>query len=712
MSQIFKLNIIGMTCVNCSNAVEKVTKKIPGVKNANVSFTANSGEFEIENDDVKNKIIQKIEKLGYEIATNYEELALKKQNVLKRMKNTLLLSIFLTIIVMILHMGLKHSFLNSLMQFILTTVVVFYCGRHFFIHAFGALKNRNFDMNVLVSLGVFSAYFYSTFAFLFPSLIPSKLNYVYFESAAMIITFISLGKFLEENSKAKADDYIKSLLNLTPKMALLLKEDGITDEVLATTLNIGDVVLVKNGMTIPRDGVIVDGGAEIDTSILTGESLPIYKKVGDIVNAGSLNTNGVISIKITTQNHETLLFRMTKLLSEASAKKMPISRFADKIANIFVPIVILISLVTFLVWFLLGNLGYAVVCAICVLVISCPCALGLATPIAIVCAISSLAKKGILVKNPEVLEILKDTRNVIFDKTGTLTYGKIEVFKTNLSDDLLSKVASLEALSEHLIAKAIINFAKDQNIKFEKFNKEFENLVGKGLKTDDLIVGNETLLLENKVEFNKNDFKEFLDNGFGVILVAFNKKYEGYIILSDKIKTESKKTINNLNSSLIDTLMLTGDNEKVANFIASNSDIKEVFSDILPEQKFEIVKKQKEKGITVFVGDGVNDALSLKEADCGIAMNSGSDIAKSSGDILLINNDLNGVLKLIKASNRSMNIIKQNLFWAFFYNALCIPLAAGVFASFGLLLSPVYAALAMSFSSVSVVLNSLRLKLW
>ncbi len=712
MSQIFKLNIIGMTCVNCSNAVEKVTKKIPGVKNANVSFTANSGEFEIENDDVKNKIIQKIEKLGYEIATNYEELALKKQNALKRMKNTLLLSIFLTIIVMILHMGLKHSFLNSLMQFILTTVVVFYCGRHFFIHAFGALKNRNFDMNVLVSLGVFSAYFYSTFAFLFPSLIPSKLNYVYFESAAMIITFISLGKFLEENSKAKADDYIKSLLNLTPKMALLLKEDGTTDEVLATTLNIGDVVLVKNGMTIPRDGVIVDGGAEIDASILTGESLPIYKKVGDSVNAGSLNTNGVISIKIMTQNHETLLFRMTKLLSEASAKKMPISRFADKIANIFVPIVILISLVTFLVWFLLGNLGYAVVCAICVLVISCPCALGLATPIAIVCSISNLAKKGVLVKNPEVLEILKDTKNVIFDKTGTLTSGKIEVYKTNLSDEIFSKVASLEVLNEHLIAKAIIKYAKENDIKFDKFNGKFENLVGKGLKTDNLIIGNENLLLENDIKFEKKEFEDFLDKGFGVVLVAVDGKYKGYIALNDRVKSHSKEIIDKLNNASINTIMLTGDNQKVADFVASNLKIKEVFSQILPEQKFEIVKKQKENGVTVFIGDGVNDALSLKEADCGIAMNSGSDIAKSSGDILLINNDLNGILKIIKASNKTMNIIKQNLFWAFFYNALCIPLAAGVFASFGLLLSPVYAALAMSFSSVSVVLNSLRLKLW
>ncbi|MCR8684833.1 heavy metal translocating P-type ATPase [Campylobacter ureolyticus] len=712
MSQIFKLNIIGMTCVNCSNAVEKVTKKIPGVKNANVSFTANSGEFEIENDDIKDKIIQKIEKLGYEIATNYEELALKKQNALKRMKNTLLLSIFLTIIIMILHMGLKHSFLNSLMQFILTTVVVFYCGRHFFIHAFKALKNRNFDMNVLVSLGVFSAYFYSTFAFLFPSLIPSKLNYVYFESAAMIITFISLGKFLEENSKAKADDYIKSLLNLTPKMAVLLKEDGTTDEVLATTLNIGDVVLVKNGMTIPRDGVIVDGGAEIDTSILTGESLPIYKKVGDSVNAGSLNTNGVISIKITTQNHETLLFRMTKLLSEASAKKMPISRFADRIANIFVPIVILISLVTFLVWFLLGNLGYAVVCAISVLVISCPCALGLATPIAIVCSISNLAKKGVLVKNPEVLEILKDTKNVIFDKTGTLTSGKIEVYKTNLSDEIFSKVASLEVLNEHLIAKAIIKYAKENDIKFDKFNGKFENLVGNGLKTDNLIIGNENLLLENDIKFEKKEFEYFLDKGFGVVLVAVDGKYKGYIALNDRVKSHSKEIIDKLNNASINTIMLTGDNQKVADFVASNLKIKEVFSQILPEQKFEIVKKQKENGVTVFIGDGVNDALSLKEANCGVAMNSGSDIAKSSGDILIINNDLNGILKLIKTSDKTMNIIKQNLFWAFFYNALCIPLAAGVFASFGLLLSPAYAALAMSFSSVSVVLNSLRLKLW
>ena len=712
MSQIFKLNIIGMTCVNCSNAVEKVTKKIPGVKNANVSFTTSLGEFEIENDEAKYKIKEKIEKLGYEIATNYEELALKKQNALKLMRNNLSLSVFLTIIIMILHMGLNHSFVNSLAQFILTSVVVFYCGKHFFIHAFKSLKNKNFDMNVLVSLGVGAAYLYSTFSFLFPSLISDEFNYVYFDSAAMIITFISLGKFLEENSKVKANNHIKSLLNLTPKMALLLKKDGTTDEILATNLKIGDVVLVKNGMTIPRDGVIIDGGAEIDTSILTGESMPVYKKVGDNINAGCLNTNGTIAIRITTYNHETLLARMTKLLSDASAKKMPISRFADKIANIFVPAVILISFITFLAWAIAGNLQYAIICAICVLVISCPCALGLATPIAIVCSISNLAKKGVLVKNPEVLEILKDTKNVIFDKTGTLTSGKIEVYKTNLSDEIFSKVASLEVLNEHLIAKAIVKYAKENDIKFDKFNGKFENLVGKGLKTDNLIIGNENLLLENDIKFEKKEFEDFLDKGFGVVLVAVDGKYKGYIALNDRVKSHSKEIIDKLNNASINTIMLTGDNKKVANFIASNLDIKEVFSDILPEQKFEIVKKQKEKGITVFVGDGVNDALSLKEADCGIAMNSGSDIAKSSGDILLINNDLNGVLKLIKASNKTMSIIKQNLFWAFFYNALCIPLAAGAFASFGLLLSPAYAALAMSFSSVSVVLNSLRLKLW
>ncbi|CZE50029.1 heavy metal translocating P-type ATPase [Campylobacter geochelonis] len=716
MSQKIKFNIVGMTCVNCSNAIERVTKKIDGVNDANVSFTSSLGEFDVENESVINSIKAKIQKLGYEIATDYEELESKKQKALKAFRNKLILAAILTAVIMYFHMFYHHGKLSSSIQFILTFVVVFYCGKSFFIHGYGALRNKNFDMNVLVSLGTLTAFLYSSFIFFFPNLVDAKFAYVYFESAAMIVTFILFGKFLEENSKLKANDYIKSLLNLTPKMALLLKKDGTSEEILADKLQIGDIVMVKSGMTLPCDGVVVGGGAEVDTSVLTGESLPIYKKIGDMVNAGCVNTNGYLNVKVITSKHETLLARITKLLSEAGAKKMPISKLADRVANIFVPSVIVIAVLTFVIWAICGNPYYGMMTAIAVLVISCPCALGLATPIAIVCALSNSAKNGMLVKNPEVMEILKDVKTVVFDKTGTLTKGEISVYKTNLDKENLLKIANAELLSEHLISKAVVKFAIDSGLSLSKSSDKFENIVGKGIKVADgkILVGSEKLLNENAIfltQNQKSEFEEFLANGFGVILAVIDGEYVGYIALSDSVRDSSKSLINELREKGVTSVMLTGDNEKVAKFIASSLGIDKVHFNVLPQEKLSIIQEYQKGSKVIFVGDGVNDALSLKGADCGIAMNSGSDIAKGAGDILLVNNNLNSVSKLINLSEKTMNVIKQNLFWAFFYNIICIPIAAGVlYPSFGVLLNPAYAALAMSFSSVTVVLNSLRLK--
>ncbi|MSN97046.1 cation-translocating P-type ATPase [Campylobacter sp. FMV-PI01] len=699
-----------MSCVNCSNAVEKVVKKIDGVSNANVSFASSYGEFEVRDTKVADKVRQKIEKLGYEIATNYEELEEKKAKNLKILQSKLILSVILSTVLMVLHMFLNHSFLNLMLQFLISFVVIFYCGKNFFTNAFKALKNINFDMNVLVSLGVFSSFTYSTFVLVFNKFIEQKFINFYFESACMIVTFILIGKFLEEKSKLKANDYIKTLLDLTPKIALLIKSDGTSEEILASNLKLDDVVIVKSGMNIPGDGIIIEGGAEIDTSILSGESMPVFRGVGDFVNAGCINTNGVINIKITKQNHETLLARMTKLLSEANAKKMPISRLTDKVANIFVPFVICISFFTFLIWFLVGNISNAIMCAISVLVISCPCALGLAVPISIVCALSNLAKNGVLVKNPEILENLKDVKNIIFDKTGTLTKGEITVYSTNLSDDILNEVANIELLSEHLISKAVVNFAKNKNLKIKKPNVEFENLIGFGIKAGEILVGNLELLNKFGV-IVKNDFQRYLDSGFGVILVAKNLKYEGFIILSDELNSSAKELLNFLRKENINSAMLTGDNEKVANFIAEKLNIDKIYANALPQDKSKIVEKYRQnQGFTIFVGDGVNDGLSLKMADVGIAMSGGSDIAKGAGDAILIGNNLLGIKNLIISSNKTMKIIKQNLFWAFFYNIFCIPLATGLFFKFGFYLEPYFAALAMSFSSIFVVLNSLKLK--
>ena len=478
----------------------------------------------------------------------------------------------------------------------------------------------------------------------------------------------------------------------------------------------GDKVLVKNGAQIPGDGIVISGEAEIDTSLITGESLAVFKKVGDTVNAGCVSVAGILQVEITKFSHQSVLAEIKNLLSEAGSKKMPISRFADKIANIFVPSVILIAVCTFAIWAIVGEFQIGLMSAICVLIISCPCALGLATPIAIVCAISNAAQNGVLVKNPEVLEILKDIKIAVFDKTGTLSKGEISVNFTNLSDENLAKIASVQMLSEHPISKAIVKFAKEKGLKFAKFVGEFESLLGRGIKAQNgeftLLAGNKELLNENGVEFETpKNADEFLRNGFGVIFVAINAKFVSFVALSDILRDEASECIKTLKNQGIKTIMLTGDNAKTANFIGQNLGIDEIVSEVLPSQKYEFIANLKNNQKVLFIGDGINDAPSLKTADIGVAMSSGSDIAKGAGDIIFIKNDLRNLAYLINLSRETMKTIKQNLFWAFFYNLVCIPVAAGIlYPLWGILLKPMFGAAAMCFSSVSVVLNSIRLK--
>lgn len=712
-----KFSIVGMTCTNCSNAIEKAVKKIDGVKSVSVNFSTSSAEICIENGEILEKIVSKIKKLGYDIATNYDELEAKKQKNLNNLRWRFILAVVLCGMIMFIEMSGHFSFIfRVISEIILTGVVLFYCGSNFFVHAYISLKEHNYDMNVLVSLGSLSAYLYSLYVAVFYMYVKSEFLLLYFDSAAMIISFILLGKYLEERSKMKANSYIKSLVDMSPKVAFLVQSNGNTKEILASELKINDIVIVKNGQAIPCDGVIIEGGAEIDTSLINGESLPIYKSKGDSVNAGCINTNGVFHVKVEKNQNKTLLAGILNLLSEASGKKMPISRFADKVANIFVPSIITISLVTFLVWFFSGNFYYGIMCAICVLIISCPCALGLATPTAIVCAISSSAKNGILIKNPEVLEILKDVKTIVFDKTGTLSKGKISVFKTDILTQDFKKIASAQMLSEHLISSAIVQYAQKYSPNLTKFQGEFQSVVGKGTIANDenynIIVGNMDFLLENRVKFELCDeARGYLDQGFGLIFTAINGVYKGYIALSDEIKDDAKQTIKTLTEMGISTVMLTGDNVKTANFIASNLGIDKVYAEVLPTQKYDIIKSLKNNAKILFVGDGVNDAPSLKAADIGIAMNSGSDISKEAGDIIFIRNRLSSIIFALKLSQKTMMTIKQNLFWAFIYNIICIPVAAGVlYPIWGIILQPMYGAAAMCFSSVSVVLNSLRLR--
>ncbi|MBR8462497.1 cation-translocating P-type ATPase [Campylobacter sp. faydin G-105] len=719
MSKNLKLNITGMTCINCSNAIEKVAKKLDGVIEAKVSFANSIGEFILRDDSVRETLEAKIKKLGYDVATNIDDFEQKRAKHIKNLRNKFIFSLIVSVVIMTLEMSGEQSSFKNFLMLALVLLVIVYAGRDFFTHAFEAVKNRNYDMNVLVALGTGSAFAYSLFVCLASSTLPDALRYMYVSGSAMIITFVLLGKFLEERSKAKAGDYLKALLQIAPKTALVVKPDGQNIAVDVNELNVGDIVVVKNGYNVPCDGVIIQGGAEVDTSALTGESLPIYKKVGDSVFAGTLNTNGYISIKVTKRSNQTLLSQILSLLSDASTKKMNISRFADRVANIFVPSVIAIAIVAFIAWIVLsGNVAYAVSSAICVLIISCPCALGLATPIAIISALARGAKDGILIKNPEVIEIMKDIKFVVFDKTGTLSKGKISVNGSNLSHYHLCLVASVEALSEHHISKAIVAYAEQNCIKPLKLAGKFENIVGFGITYKDennfIIIGNEKLLNDNNIYLNntqKADENEIFQSGSGIVLCAINGEFVGFVSLSDELKADAKYSIDRLKSLGVKSIILSGDSENVVSKVASELGVDEFYAHMLPTDKFDKIAELSQQGKVMFVGDGINDSPSLKRADVGIAMNSGSDIAKTAGDIVLIKNNVSGVLNTLSLGVNTIKTIKQNLFWAFVYNALCIPVAAGaLYPLFGVLLSPVYGALAMCFSSVTVVLNSLRLR--
>ncbi|OCR96554.1 ATPase P [Campylobacter fetus subsp. testudinum] len=705
-----------MTCVNCANAIEKSTKKLDGVISSKVSFAESSAIFEIDDNSRLETIKSKIKKLGYGIAANYDELEVAKQKEVLNLKNKLIIAAIFSTVTMALEMTGQDNFFKSLFLLLLTSIVIFYCGVSFYKHAISSLKNRNYDMNVLIFLGTLMAYLYSIVTFIAPEIIPQNMRYLYFSGASMIITFVLLGKFLEERSKIKAGNYLKALMDLSPKTALILTKDGSSVSIPTSELKIGDIVVVKNGYNIPCDGTIVSGGAEIDTGALTGESLPVYKSVGDSVNAGTLNTNGYINIKVTKRDSDSLLSQILDLLSNASSQKMPISRLADRVANIFVPSVISISIATFLIWAMLDTPTRGILAAISVLIISCPCALGLATPIAIISGISVGAKNGILIKNPEVMEVMKDIKYAVFDKTGTLTKGEISVVNTNLNNDDLKIAINAEALSEHPISKAIVRYAPDEIDKSLSF--KFKNIPGMGIDANDgeILIGNIKLLNSFDIDISSehlNEINNILDSGFGIVLVAINRQYKGYITLSDTIKDDAKQSIKEIKDLGIIPVMLTGDNEKTALVVAKELEIDKVIAGVLPDGKFEIINSLKKDGSKViFIGDGINDAPPLKAADIGIAMSSGSDIAKDVGDIILIKNDLKSVLFSINLATNTMKVIKENLAWASIYNILCIPVAAGIlYPFFGLLLTPMYAALAMSISSVSVVLNSLRLRI-
>ena len=719
--ETIKLNISGMTCVNCSNGIEKAVNKLDGLESSKVSFASNEGAFFIDNKLLnKETLISKIKKLGYGVEEDLKALEKAKLIDYNKLRNVFSISMALTIVMFYFaFFPIENSQNNQYIMFILATIVQFYAGGRFYTLAYKAVSNSNYDMNVLVALGTSAAYFYSVFVVFFPSLFPEELRFLYFDGAAVIISFILLGRLLEERSKAKATDFLKKLMDLAPLNATLICEDGSFKTVLASELKVGDKVLIKTGEKISTDAVISKGSADIDTSMITGESMPVYKTIGDEVIAGTLNTTGVIEVVVLKQSNDTTLSKIITLLSTAQSKKLPISRFADNVANIFVPVVIIISILTFFAWyFIVGNALNAILASISVLVISCPCALGLATPIAIVSSVGKGAQEGILIKNPEILEIIKDIKYAVFDKTGTLTKGIISVKDAVYEEKYLDILASLETKSEHPISKAVVVFAQNKNI---SLNKEFEDIQiipGLGIsaiyENKKILIGSLSFLEKNSINLDGKylDFyNTSLNNGAGVILASIEKECVAVLALEDSIKDGAKELITDLKAKNITPILLTGDNQITANSVAKELNIDKVYAQVLPDEKYKVIIELQKEAKVMFVGDGINDSPSIKQADIGITLNSGSDITKDAGDIILINNDLKAVSKSINLSIESMKVIKQNLFWAFIYNVGGIPLAAGIFYPiFGVMLTPMYAGIAMSFSSVTVVLNSLRLK--
>ncbi|WP_291860200.1 cation-translocating P-type ATPase [Campylobacter sp.] len=707
-----ELKISGMSCVNCANSIKKSALKIQGIKSANVDFNTHCAVFEYDQNTDIEALKSKIIKLGFGIVNNQDELENAQNKELKNYQNKFIICSIISAILMWAEMS-KSNHMPMLFMIALAFVGVFYCGFGFYTHALKSLKERNYDMNVLVFLGTFSAFCYSIFATIFYNHIPQNLNYLYFSGATMIITFVLLGRYLEGKAKATASSYLKSLINLSPTKAFIISSDGSAKEILASNLKIGDIVLVKTGSIIPCDGIIENGGAEIDTSAINGESMPVYKSTGQMVYSGTLNCNGHILIKVTKSQNNTLLSQILDLIQNAASKKLAISRIADKVANIFIPLVVGIAVITFCIWAGFGMKFNGILSAICVLIISCPCALGLATPIAIVCAISLALKHSILIKNPIALEQFSDIKFAVFDKTGTITTGDISVIETNLNKNDLALVANISALNSHPVSNAIANYAKELiNIKFQS---KFEYISGLGIKSDKVLIGNERLLNLNSIHINESQkiiIEQKMEAGYGVVLVAIDGQFSGYIAISDTIKSNAKEIIDNLKSQNITPVILSGDSCKISNLVAKELGIDMVYSEVLPQQKYEIIKNLKKSGKVIFIADGINDAAALKAADISIAMNSGSDLAKNSADIILMQNNLIGVIKSINLAKKSSTTIKQNLTWAFGYNAICIPIAAGVLEpSFGIHITPMWAALAMSLSSISVVLNSLKLKL-
>lgn len=735
-----KYTVSGMSCAACSARVEKVTRSVPGVLNAQVNLLAGTMHVEAENDQVSEAVIQAVADAGYHAElpgkTKYPEKNIKDEETLNMKKRIIVSSFFLVILMYFTmgHMigiplpdwyhGKENVLVAALLQFLLTMPVAI-INRAYFKKGFHALLKHAPNMDTLIAVGSGAALAYGVFvlfrlAYAFGhndiGTVEQYQNQLYFESAAMILTLITLGKFLESRAKGRAGDAVRKLMDLSPKSATVLR-NGVEIMVPIEQVTVGDVIVIRSGGRIQVDGTVISGHAAVDQSPITGESVPVDKSVGDPVSAGTICTEGYLQFRAERIGEDTTLAQVIRLVEEAGGSKAPIARLADKIAGIFVPAVMAIAAVVFTVWIVFGySFEFALTTGISVLVISCPCALGLATPVAIMVGTGRGASMGVLFKNAQALENLHKVDTVVLDKTGTVTSGKpavIAVLPNDISSqELLSMAASIEAPSEHPFAKAILERAQP-----EYDALDFTVLPGQGVsaivKGEKIFGGNRKLMQSIGVSVPQYDGYT-AKGGTPLYFAKESGLYLGCIIASDVIRCDAQEAISEIKKLHLDVVMLTGDNKDTASAIAQQAGIDHVISDVLPADKAHAVETlQKEGRNVLMVGDGINDAPALATANIGMAVGSGTDIAMESADIVLMNNSLIGIHNALCLSRATMRNIKQNLFWAFFYNILGIPIAAGVlFPAFGILLSPMIGAAAMSFSSVFVVSNALRLRLF
>ena len=742
----FSIPVEGMTCASCVARVEKAIGKVDGVKNVAVNFATEKANFELDPSKADlRKVAEIVEDAGYKVklpektetaaaAASEPEAVGEDNQFYKALTKDLIFALIMTIPVFLISMSMEFSWFHRMFPvsvshammmdyvnkvlLILTTPIVFISGKRFFTIFWNNLKHFAADMNSLVAIGTGTAYIYSLIATLFPELITAsgKTPQVYYDSTAVIITLILMGRWLENRAKQKTGSAIKKLLELKPKTASI-KRNGKEVTIKIDELALKDIVIVRPGEKVPADGIITEGFSTVDESMITGESIPVEKSPGQKVIGGTINKNGTFEFEISAIGKNSVLGQIIKYVEEAQGSKAPIQKLADRIASVFVPVVVGIALLTFIVWLILGGnnaFNIALINFVAVLIIACPCALGLATPTAIMVGTGLGANNGILIKNGESLEHAHKINVIILDKTGTITEGKpsvTDIITDGITEsELLNIAASVENRSEHPLAQAVVDFAKAKGFVPES-PESFKNIPGHGITAvidgKAVLIGNEKLMRDYSLKPEKfsADFDRLSEEGKTLIFLAVNGELKGLLAIEDPVKTTSKEAIAKLKAMNIKVVMLTGDNRKTSSAIAKRVGVDEFSAEILPEDKArEIVKYQKSGNVIAMVGDGINDAPALAQSDVGIAMGSGTDVAIETSDITLLKSDLKGVVNSIQLSKRTIRTIKQNLFWAFIYNVIGIPLAA-----LGLL-NPMFAALAMSFSSVSVVTNSLRLR--